>query len=102
MKEVEARVKCKSHDRYGWITFNPINLGTGLRASVCIQVPNLGKQNEKIEEFATKYKVNICAKDESKGMFEVSTTRTLGVTEYEVIKGLHDAIAEMIKIERGS
>lgn len=45
------------NDHLGYLTSCPTNLGTALRASVLIKLPNLAKMKEEFESIANKYNV---------------------------------------------
>lgn len=100
MKEIEARVKCVHDERLGYLTFSPKKVGTALKASMCVKLPK-SAQNINVEELENKYKIKICTLDKCAGLFEVSTQKCLGFTEFEIIKELHDAVAQFLKTERG-
>ncbi len=51
-------LKFKRHDRLGWITFCPTNLGSTIRASVMISLPNLAA-NGNLQELADKFHLQI-------------------------------------------
>merc|ERR1711970_1506268 len=49
VNSIEKLVKFSHHDRLGFLTFCPTNLGTTVRASVHIKVPKLAKDYSKLE-----------------------------------------------------
>lgn len=51
-------LKFKRHDRLGWITFCPTNLGSTIRASVMINLPNLAAKGN-LKELADKFHLQI-------------------------------------------
>lgn len=51
-------LKFKRHDRLGWITFCPTNLGSTIRASVMISLPNLANKGN-MKELADKLHLQI-------------------------------------------
>ena len=55
--EIEKVAKFAHDDHLGYITSCPTNLGTALRASVHIKLPNLSKNKVKFNEIADKYYV---------------------------------------------
>ena len=54
---IEKVVKFAHDEHLGYITSCPTNLGTALRASVHIHLPNLGKNKEELEAIAAEYNV---------------------------------------------
>merc|ERR1712071_266253 len=49
VNEIEKRIPFSHHDRFGFLTFCPTNLGTTIRASVHIQLPKLAADRVKLE-----------------------------------------------------
>jgi len=56
---VEKRLPFSHHNRLGFLTFCPTNLGTTIRASVHIQLPKLAADKAKLEEIAGKYNLQV-------------------------------------------
>lgn len=59
VNDVEKRLPFSHHDRLGFLTFCPTNLGTTIRASVHIQLPKLAADKAKLEEIAGKYNLQV-------------------------------------------
>ncbi len=59
VREIEKRLPFSHHDRLGFLTFCPTNLGTTIRASVHIQLPKLAADKKKLEEVAAKYNLQV-------------------------------------------
>jgi protein-arginine kinase len=59
VNEVEKNLPFSHHDRLGFLTFCPTNLGTTIRASVHIQLPKLAADKSKLEEVAGKYNLQV-------------------------------------------
>merc|ERR1711918_258283 len=96
---------CKfSHDPHlGYITSCPTNLGTAMRGSVHIKLPNLGcKENKaKFNEIADKYYVQIRGihgehSETDDGVFDISNRRRLGRGEVELVQDMYDGVKAMI------
>ena len=51
---MEKKLQFAKADRLGYLTFCPTNLGTTMRASVHIKVPNLAKDMEKFNGLCAK------------------------------------------------
>jgi len=91
-------------ERLGFLTFCPTNLGTSIRASVHIRLPSLMCQPDEMKKLAEKYRLQIRgtsgehseAKD---GVHDISNQRRMGLTEYEIIKEMHDGIKGLIEAE---
>ncbi|KAK2717838.1 hypothetical protein QYM36_006592 [Artemia franciscana] len=59
VNEIEKRIPFSHHDRLGYLTFCPTNLGTTIRASVHIQLPKLAADRKRLEEVASKYNLQV-------------------------------------------
>jgi len=55
--KIEAKAKFANDEHLGYITSCPTNLGTGMRASVHIKLPKLGKRQDQFQAIADKYYV---------------------------------------------
>ncbi|XP_066957558.1 arginine kinase Met e 2 [Macrobrachium rosenbergii] len=104
--EIEKRVPFSHHDRLGFLTFCPTNLGTTVRASVHIKLPKLAANKTKLEEVAAKYNLQVRGTrgehtEAEGGIYDISNKRRMGLTEYQAVKEMQDGILELIKIEKG-
>ncbi|KAJ8919942.1 hypothetical protein NQ315_006471 [Exocentrus adspersus] len=107
VNEIEKKVRFMRHERLGYLTFCPTNLGTAIRASVHIKIPKLASNMNKLNEIAEKYHLQIRGTsgehtEAQGGVYDISNKRRLGLTEYEVIQEMYHGIVELIKHERGS
>lgn len=78
-------------DELGWITTCPTNLGTGLRASVHAELPDLPKAQ--LKAIAKEHHVELRGvhgehSDSEGGVWDVSNARRLGYTENELVSDL--------------
>ncbi|XP_049540555.1 arginine kinase isoform X1 [Anopheles darlingi] len=104
VNEIEKRVPFSHHDRLGFLTFCPTNLGTTIRASVHIKVPKLAKDYAKLEATADKYNLQVRGtrgehSEAEGGIYDISNKRRMGLTEFQAVKEMYDGISEIIKIE---
>lgn len=94
-----------SHDPHlGFITSCPTNLGTGMRASVHVKLPRLGKKKLEMQAIADRYKVQIRGahgehSETDDGVFDISNIRRLGFSEVELIQDMYDGVKAMIAEE---
>ncbi|OAD59247.1 Arginine kinase [Eufriesea mexicana] len=105
VNEIEKRLPFSHHDRLGFLTFCPSNLGTTVRASVHIKLPKLAANRAKLEEIAGKFNLQVRGTrgehtEAEGGIYDISNKRRLGLTEYQAVKEMHDGIAELIKLEK--
>ena len=103
---------CKNLDfafdkRLGYLTACPTNLGTGLRASVLMFLPALtesGKIGALIEEVS---RLGLTVRglygegSRAEGfMYQISNEVTLGVSEYDILKEVENAVTDICEAER--
>lgn len=89
---INARFSYAFDEKYGYLTSFPTNVGTGLRASVILHLPNLSmgkKFNGLVSEmgrFGAAVKGVYGEGSENYGaLYEVSNQKTLGLTEKEIL-----------------
>ncbi|EAT42445.1 AAEL006042-PA [Aedes aegypti] len=95
------------HDRFGFLTFCPSNLGTTIRASVHIKLPNLGSNRAKLEEEAAKFNLQVRGTrgehtDSEGGVFDISNKRRLGLTEFDAVSEMYNGIKQLIDLEKST
>jgi len=105
VNEIEKRIPFSHHDRLGFLTFCPTNLGTTVRASVHIKVPKLAADYPKLEATAAKYNLQVRGTSGEHtaaigGIYDISNKRRMGLTEFEAVKEMQDGILELIKLEK--
>lgn len=80
-----------AHDpSLGYITSCPTNLGTALRASVHIALPNLGTRKEQFQAIADKFNVQIRGihgehSESADHVYDISNKRRLGISEVSLV-----------------
>ena len=105
VNEIEKRIPFSHHDRLGFLTFCPTNLGTTIRASVHIKLPKLAANRTKLEEVAGRFNLQVRGTrgehtEAEGGIYDISNKRRMGLTEYQAVKEMQDGILELIKIEK--
>jgi creatine kinase/arginine kinase len=104
LKELENSLEFLYDDRLGFISSCPTNLGTAMRASVHIKLPNLSKNMKLFKEITDRHNLQIRGVDgehsKSKdGIYDISNRRRLGVSEVEAVQEMYDGVKELIDIE---
>ncbi|RLA57682.1 MAG: arginine kinase, partial [Epsilonproteobacteria bacterium] len=105
IKILEKQLQFSYNDHLGYITSCPTNLGTAMRASVHIKVPNLAKDMDKLKAITDKYHLQIRgihgehSKSEG-GVYDISNRRRLGITEVEAVQDMHDGVVAIIEAEK--
>lgn len=104
---IEEKVVYAYHDRLGYLTACPTNVGTGMRVSVMLHLPALviTRQIEKV--FRSLQKISLAVRglygEGSQAMgdfYQISNQITLGRSEEELIKQVGDIVPVIIDYER--
>ena len=101
---IEQRANFSHNDHIGYITSCPTNLGTALRASVHIHLPELAKNWTRFEGIADEFGVQIRGShgehsDTSDGIFDISNRRRLGRSEKDLVQDMYNGVKAMITAE---
>ena len=101
---LEKELPFQHDDHLGYITSCPTNCGTGLRASVHIHLPNLGKDKAAFQAIADKYNVQIRGAhgehtETDDHIYDISNRRRLGFSEASLVQDMYDGVAVMIEEE---
>ena len=95
------------HDKYGYLTACPTNVGTGLKVSVLVHLPGLSitKNTRKVLNVVNNLGMSIRGLygEGSKvqgDMYQISNNQTLGITEKEILKNLKLITQKVIEQER--
>ena len=104
LKELESKLDFAYNQHLGFITSCPTNLGTAMRASVHIKLPNLSADMKKFEQITDRYHLQIRGihgehSKSEEGIFDISNKRRLGVSEVECVQDMIDGVKALIKIE---
>jgi len=104
---IEGRVTYAYHDKLGYLTACPTNVGTGMRVSVMLHLPALviTRQIEKV--FRSLQKISLAVRglygEGSQAMgdfYQISNQITLGRSEQDLIKQVGDIVPVIIEYER--
>jgi protein arginine kinase len=104
---IEEKVTYAYHDRLGYLTACPTNVGTGMRVSVMLHLPALviTRQIEKV--FRSLQKIGLAVRglygegSQATGDFyQISNQITLGRSEEELVKQVSDIVPVIIDYER--
>ena len=104
---VESHLTYAFHDRLGYLTACPTNVGTGMRVSVMLHLPALviTRQIEKV--FRSLHKISLAVRglygEGSQAMgdfYQISNQITLGRSELDLIGQVSDVVPVLIDYER--
>jgi len=107
--ELDGRVEYAFSHRLGYLTACPSNVGTGLRASVMLQLSGLKLMNEVDSVVNGLDKLGLAVRgilgegSEAFGnMFQISNQTTLGESERKIIDRLTRIVSEVVEHERNA
>jgi protein-arginine kinase len=102
-KKLEKTLKFVYHEKFGYSTFCPTNIGTGLRASVHVKLPKLaasGKLNQMCESLNLQPRGIDGEHSESQdGIYDISNKIRIGKTEYELVYSMWTGIKTLLDAE---
>ena len=104
---VEQKVTYAYHERLGYLTACPTNVGTGMRVSVMLHLPALVFTRQIDRVFRSLQKISLAVRglygEGSQAMgdfYQISNQITLGRSEEELIKQVGDIVPVIIDYER--
>lgn len=105
LNQLEKQLSFSYSEHLGYISSCPTNLGTAMRASVHISLPQLSNDQKKLESITKKHHLQIRGVHgehtaSENGIFDISNQRRLGITEVEAIQGLYNGVVQLIKEEK--
>ncbi|WP_072680181.1 phosphagen kinase [Arcobacter sp. LA11] len=105
IKKIEEKIQFSYNDHLGYITSCPTNLGTAMRASVHIKLPNLSEDMNRFKNITDNFHLQIRGihgehSESVGGVYDISNKRRLGVTEVQCVQDMYDGVVELIKIEK--
>jgi protein arginine kinase len=104
---VESRVRYAFHEKLGYLTACPTNVGTGMRVSVMLHLPALVITRQIDKVFRSLQKISLAVRglygEGSQAMgdfYQISNQITLGRTEQQLIEQVGDVVPVLIDYER--
>ena len=94
-------------EKFGYLSTSPINIGTGMKASVIVHLPaltltgNLSKVLRIVNNFGMSVKGVYGEGTQNQGdLYQISNNQTLGITEKEIIVNVKNITEKIIEQER--
>ncbi len=107
--ELEKSIKFAFHERFGYLTACPTNVGTGLRASVMLHLPALSVSGQMNNIMEGLRKMGLTVRglygEGSKALgnlYQISNQTSIGEKEEDVIKKINKIILQIIARERNT
>lgn len=106
-EKLDNMVRYASHNKYGYLTSDLTNVGTGMKASVMVHLPaltmtgNIGKIFNIVSSFGMNIRGIYGEGTQSQGdIYQISNKQSLGITENDIIKKLNIITEKVIEQER--
>ena len=104
---IESRMTYAFHEKFGYLTACPTNVGTGMRVSVMLHLPALVITRQIDKVFRSLQKISLAVRglygEGSQAMgdfYQISNQITLGRSEGDLIKQVGDVVPVLIDYER--
>lgn len=100
--KIDETLNYSKSEKYGYLTTYPNNCGTGMKASVLLELPGLleSRNMKSVFDALKNFEVNINAIENVKAIYEISNIRTLGVTEKDIVQGIKVIAEKIMEQER--
>jgi protein arginine kinase len=105
--ELNEKVDFAKNDNYGYLTSCPTNVGSGMRVSVMLHLPALGKLGLLNKLFAQINDIGMSVRgiygENTQGsgyIYQISNQRTLGMSDENIIANIQAIITTIIEQER--
>jgi creatine kinase/arginine kinase len=103
--EIEQSIPFLYDQHLGYLTSCPTNLGTAMRASVHIHLPKLAEKSAAMKQITDKHHLQIRGihgehSESESGIYDISNSRRLGVTEVECVQDMYDGVVALISREQ--
>jgi protein arginine kinase len=97
-------VQFQFHDKFGFLTLSPANIGTSLRLQVNLKLNrfvSLNNGEQKLNSICNEYDMDF-KMDQSNidgNVFEITNRCLLGKTEYQIVKKFWKGIEKILEVE---
>jgi len=104
IKTIENTLPFAHHPNLGYLTFCPTNLGTTLRASVHMRIPNVAALPD-FKEICNTMHIQPRGIDGEHtasvgGVYDLSNKRRLGISEYQAVKEMAQGVQVLLLLEK--
>lgn len=106
---LEKNIEYSFHEKFGYLTSCPTNVGTGLRASVMVHLPCVSMTGHLNIMMEALRKIGLTVRgiygEGTKGLgnlYQISNQTTLGEKEEDIIKKLNKVIYQIVTRERST
>ena len=104
VNELSEKLGFQYSPNLGYLSSCPTNLGTGMRASVHIKIPNAAAHAD-FKKICDENKIQARGihgehSESSGGVYDISNVRRLGLSEVECVQDMYNGVKKLIELER--
>lgn len=107
VNEIDSKLGFQHTSSLGYLTACPTNLGTGMRASVHIKIPNAYNHPD-FKAICDKYQIQARgihgehseSTGEDAGVYDISNKRRLGLSEVQCVQDMYDGVMKLLEMEK--
>ena len=102
--KIEKQGKYAHSPQLGYITSRPSTLGTALRMTILVELPNLKHSRREFQALSEHYTLSMKAVPKSDNqpydnLYEISNRKRFGLSEVQLIQNIYDGVKQMIGLE---
>lgn len=103
---IEQHLDFAYDNHLGYLTSCPSNLGTAMRASVHVKLPNLGARND-FKDICERLRLSARGihgehTESEGGVWDISNKQRLGLSELDCLSILYKGVRQLLVLEQGS
>ena len=106
---IDTKLGFQHSDSLGYISSCPTNLGTGMRASVHVKIPNAYAHPD-FKAICDQYHIqprgihgeHSESTGEDAGVYDISNKRRLGLSEVRCVQDMYDGLMKLLEIEKAA
>ena len=107
VNEIDKKLGFQHSEELGYLASCPTNLGTGMRASVHVKIPNAYSQPN-FKEICDKYQIqprgihgeHSESTGEDAGVYDISNRRRLGLSEVQCVQDMYNGVKALLDVEK--
>ena len=98
--QLSKHLKFVCDDEFGFLSVDPAHVGPALEVSVVANLPSLANNYNKLKILCNSY--DIIVRRQRQFLFELSSTKKLGLSEFQIIVKFFNGIREVLEYEYSS
>ena len=95
---LQKQLKFSWHDKLGYLALKPTNIGTGLHIKTILELPKLANNIKILKGLCSKH--DIVIQSQNSHSFTLASTRSIGVTEFQIVAQFFTGIKEILEFEQ--